>query len=828
MCESIESELDALKKPLLFASKDNFSNLLKIKNLPSLVNDLYIKALAKDLPENVINVLNKINKSFSDFEELSTKEKKDIINKALEILSNIKSDIASSVLLESGSNLPKLNNKSQYNNPLKQPIRYIKGVGPYISKLFAKRDVYSIEDLLFYFPRTYEDRRKIKKMSSIKPGDKETVLGQVVLCGKVQTRSSSVFRVMISDESSSISLIWFKFNEKFLRNTYKKGISLIVNGEITFNSYDNSLQIIHPKPENIEIIENEKDISEESIHFNRIVPIYPLTEGLKQRRIRKILKNTVDSYSSLFPESIPNEIIKKNGLLSLNESIKEVHFPNSSQDLVDLSSVYSVYDSKPHKTVAFYEFFLLELGLGIKKRDITKREGIPFKSDGNLVNKLTEKLPFELTDEQTYVIKEIESDMRSSSPMNRLLQGDVGSGKTVVSLIAMLNAIESGYQAVLMAPTEILAEQHLKSISNFLNDLDFGGVVLLKSALSKNERKMAYMNIETGSAQIIIGTHALIEEKVKFKNLGLVIIDEQHRFGVMQRAKLMGKGVNPDVLVMTATPIPRTLAITVYGDLDVSVIDKLPPGRKEVVTLSFKDNENSRKKIYEVVEQELKKGRQGYFIYPFIDESENLEFKHVRYVTKMYEVLQEEAFQNYRVGLLHGKMSSDEKDNIMNKFKANDLDILVSTTVVEVGVDVPNATFMVVENAERYGLSQLHQLRGRIGRGEFKSFCILVSSYASSGEAERKLNIMCNTTDGFRIAELDLEIRGPGEFLGTKQSGIPQFKFANLIRDSRILSEARDQAFTLIEKDPTLSKNPKLREQVDSKWGEMLDIHTIS
>jgi ATP-dependent DNA helicase RecG len=417
--------------------------------------------------------------------------------------------------------------------------------------------------------------------------------------------------------------------------------------------------------------------------------------------------------------------------------------------------------------------------------------------------------------------------MLSDRPMNRLLQGDVGSGKTIVALLSILKAVESGYQAVLMVPTEILAEQHLASVLEYVKGMGLR-VVFLKSSLSKSEKNIYYKAIMSGEAQIAVGTHALIQDKVDFKNLGLVVIDEQHRFGVMQRARLMSKGKNPDVLVMTATPIPRTLALTVYGDLDVSVLDELPPGRKKIKTKVYYDQKGSRERAYSIVRKEIEKGRQAYVVYPMIEESESPDFKDLKYATQMAEEFQNDVFPDFRVGLLHGKMKTDEKEAVMKRFISHHLDILVATTVIEVGVDVPNVTVMVVENAERFGLTQLHQLRGRIGRGGHDSYCILISSFKRSEDAEKRLMIMEETSDGFKIAESDLIIRGPGDFLGTKQSGLPQFRFANLIRDSRILGEAREDAFNLVKQDPELSKYPKLLEQVLNKWGELLELGGIS
>ncbi|MGI9534539.1 MAG: ATP-dependent DNA helicase RecG, partial [Thermodesulfobacteriota bacterium] len=548
---------------------------------------------------------------------------------------------------------------------------------------------------------------------------------------------------------------------------------------------------------------------------------------LTQRRIRSILKTVVDKYVDKLTYTIPKELVNKCSLIGLSEAIKEVHFPEKYDNVVDLEDSDQVNASLPHKTIVFFEFLMLELDLGLKKRNIVKKRGISFKNSGKISTQFIKNLPFNLTNAQAGVIEEIKSDMNTKTPMNRLVQGDVGSGKTIVSLISILKAVESGYQTVLMAPTEILCEQHYRSIVNYLEGFNIN-VVLLKSALNSAEKRKVNKAIKNGEAQIVLGTHALIEDCVEFYKLGLVVIDEQHRFGVMQRARLMDKAENPDVLVMTATPIPRTLAITVYGDLDISLIDELPPGRKEITTLKYNDNEKNRSQIYDLIRTELDKGRQGYVVCPFIEESESPEFRHIKYVGSVYDNLKNNIYSDFDIGLLHGQMSSDEKDEIMNKFISNHINILVSTTVIEVGVDVQNATFMLIENSERYGLSQLHQLRGRIGRSDLESFCILISDYAKSEGAEKKLDIMTKTNDGFKIAEADLQIRGPGDFLGTKQSGIPQFKFANLIRDWKLLYEAREIAFDMISDDPNLDEYHDLRNYIKTKWGEMLGFQLMS
>ena len=843
MSQDLIAILTALEKPLKFASSKNFANLDKIKALDQLAGDLTLKALSLPLSGAQSKAVENIRDLFKTYESLDFGQKQKVIESSLKIierLRNIDSHLSSQnkqqgtvttvdvPIRESDISFSEteVGGSVQSENISEIPIQFVKGVGPRIASMLKKKDVETVEDALNYFPRAYEDRRTIKKISKLIPGQRQTVIGTIMLAGKIRTKSRSLYQVVISDGTGTVTLVWFQFNEKYLRTAYKKGASIILTSEVTLG-YRDTLQIVHPRPEDIEVIDEGEEIDEDNIHFNRIVPIYPLTEGLKQRRMRRIMKFVVDKYGSLIRSFMPSEIVKKRDILDYGPALKRVHFPDDQDKAIDLFDQKSVYESKPHRTVSYSEFFLTEIGLAIKKRDVAKLSGIAFSPTGELTDNLLNNLPFDLTSAQKRVISEIEKDMRSKTPMNRLLQGDVGSGKTIVAVLSILKAVESGYQAVLMAPTEILAEQHLASVLEYVRGMGLR-VVFLKSGLSKSEKNTYYKAIMSGEAQIAVGTHALIQDKVDFKNLGLVVIDEQHRFGVMQRAELMSKGLNPDVLVMTATPIPRTLALTVYGDLDVSVLDELPPGRKEIKTKVYYDQKGSREKAYNTVRKEIEKGRQAYVVYPMIEESENPDFKNVKYATQMAEELQNEIFPNYKVGLLHGRMKAEEKQAVMKRFISHHLDILVATTVIEVGVDVPNSTVMVVENAERFGLTQLHQLRGRIGRGGYDSYCILISSFKRSEDAEKRLTIMEETTDGFKIAEADLTIRGPGDFLGTKQSGLPQFRFANLIRDARILSEAREDAFDIVKKDPELSKYPELLEQVLSNWGELLELGGIS
>ena len=843
MSQDLITILTALEKPLRFASGKNYSNLDKIKALDQHVGDLTLKALSLPLSQGESEVIENIRSSFKTYEGLDNRKKREVINITLEKIEELKShgdksglqkkqqanltkDKASIEKVDGSIADTEVAGQVRSENISEIPIQFVKGVGPRIASMLKKKDIETVEDALNYFPRAYEDRRTINKISKLVPGQRQTVMGKIMLAGKVKTARRSLYQVVISDGTGTVTLVWFQFNERYLRTAYKKGSSVILTSEVVLG-YRDTLQIVHPRPEDIEVIDEGEEMDEDNIHFNRIVPIYPLTEGLKQRRMRRIMKSVVDTYGSSAGSFLPAEIIKKRDILEYGPALKRVHFPNDRDKVTNLFEQKSVYESKPHRTVSYSEFFLTEIGLAIKKRDVAKLSGIAFSPSGELTHNLLSKLPFDLTSAQRRVVSEIEQDMCADTPMNRLLQGDVGSGKTIVALLSILKAVESGYQAVLMAPTEILAEQHLASVLEYVRGMGLR-VVFLKSGLSKSEKNTYYKALMSGEAQIAVGTHALIQDKVDFKNLGLVVIDEQHRFGVMQRAELMSKGLNPDVLVMTATPIPRTLALTVYGDLDVSVLDELPEGRKEIKTKVYYDQKGSRDKAYNTVRKEIIKGRQAYVVYPMIEESENPDFKDIKYATQMAEELQNEIFPDFRVGLLHGRMKANEKEVVMKRFASHHLDILVATTVIEVGVDVSNATVMVVENAERFGLTQLHQLRGRVGRGGHDSHCILISSFKRSEDAERRLTIMESTSDGFKIAEADLTIRGPGDFLGTKQSGLPQFRFANLIRDVRILSEAREDAFNLVKKDPELSKYPKLLEQVLNKWGELLQLGGIS
>ena len=676
---------------------------------------------------------------------------------------------------------------------LKESVQYLKGIGPQRAEALKSAGIETVEDLLYYIPRRYLDRSTILPMAKVKVGSATTVIGRVEAFGRARTRKPQ-FQVILKDNTGFIRLVWFsKLN--WVKNRFEENDLVVASGQVTLYR---GLQMVHPE---FEIISKkaEGDISDdELIHTGRVIPLYPSTAELKKFRLdsrgfRRVLKPLLDEAPSLVKESLPENVIADLKLPPLSESIRKIHFPD------DLKSA-----GLAKARLAFDELFYLELMLALRKKRIHREEGIVFGKPGNLVRGLLKMLPFQLTDAQKKVLREISADMMSNASMHRLLQGDVGSGKTIVALVAMLMAVESGYQGALMAPTEILAEQHFITIHQLMESLGVK-VGLLTSSVTGADREIILQKIKSGEAQVVIGTHALIQEKVEFSKLGLVVIDEQHRFGVMQRAKLKEKGPSPDVLVMTATPIPRSLALTAYGDLDVSVIDALPPGRKPIKTSLF--TESSKSKMYEFVERELKKGHQVYIVYPLVEESEKADLKAA---TESYEFLREEIFPNRRLALLHGRIKSKERETIMQAFRNREYDILVATTVIEVGVDIPNATVMVIEHAERFGLSQLHQLRGRIGRGADQSWSLLVANPPLSQEAEKRLKTMTATNDGFKISEMDLKLRGPGEFFGTRQHGLPELKIADIVTDAKLLYRARDWAFRIVGEDPKLTQKDNL------------------
>ncbi|RKZ24524.1 DNA helicase RecG [bacterium] len=655
---------------------------------------------------------------------------------------------------------------------LESPVQYLKGVGPRKAELLKKLGVESLKDLLYLSPRRWLDRSVIKPIGSVRNGETVTVIGEVLDAWVETTKGGKkIGTVVIWDGTGALTGRWF--NQDWVEKVFKKHMKVVFSGEISFFK---GFQILNPE---YEILESE---DYELVHTGRIVPLYPLTAGLNQKFMRKLVKNVIENYLHMLHDPIPEEIRRELSLYSLPEAIRKLHFPEKIQEI-----------EEARKRLAWDEIFYVQVFLAERKLSLEKKPGIGFNPESKLLEKFLSSLPFELTSAQRRVLSEIKEDMKKETPMNRLLQGDVGSGKTVIALSAMLIAVDNGYQATLMAPTEILASQHFYVFKNFLQGLGVP-VLSLLGGMKKTERKLVLTRLENGEPAVVVGTHALLEEDVKLPKLGLVVIDEQHRFGVLQRSRLREKGDNVDVLVMTATPIPRTLTLTIYGDLDVSVLDELPPGRKPVKTRWVR--EDKREKVYEWLRERIEKGEQAYVVLPLIEESEKL---NLRAVVDMYEELKK-RFPSFRIGMLHGRMGKDEKEGIMDAFRKGEIQILVSTTVIEVGVDVPDATIMIIEHAERFGLSQLHQLRGRVGRGEKKSYCILITPRKITEDAERRLAAMEQYSDGFKLSEIDLEIRGPGEFFGTRQHGFPDFKFFDIFRDKKLLSDARKIAWRVAQK----------------------------
>ena len=690
-------------------------------------------------------------------------------------------------------------------------IQYVKGVGPGLARVLANRNIYTVGDLFFHFPYRYIDRRKIEKINEVTPGKDKVVIAEVVTSGVsfLGKRRARIYEVIATDGSGFISAKWFHFHPKFMAGRYKKDAKILFAGELS--EYNNTKQFIHPETESL----GEDDTPSSA---GRLFPIYPLTEGISQRMLRKIFQSAWEKFSCCLLNPFPQDFMKKHGLKDLKGAVEYLHNPPSDAD----PNLLNERRTAEHRTVIFSEFFLLEVALAMKRAKTARESGIAFTFKKGAHDDFIAGLPFKLTGAQERVIDEIRKDMARSHPMNRLLQGDVGSGKTVVALAAALQASANGYQAAFMAPTEILAEQHFATVSVIADRLKVP-CALLTASVKGEVREGIYAGVKSGAIPILIGTHAIIQDDVKFKNLGLAIIDEQHRFGVEQRLALHRKGSSPDILVMTATPIPRTLAMTLYGDLEVSVLDELPKGRKPIYTKVY--FERAREDLYRGMRMELSKGHQIYVVYPLIEESEKIDLKNA---TEMSEELSRIFAPDYRVALLHGRMKGDEKDAIMKDFKAGRIHILAATSVVEVGVDVPNATVMMIEHAERFGLAQLHQLRGRVGRGDAQSYCVLVLGGPQSAESRARLSIMVETTDGFRVAEEDLRIRGPGEFLGTRQSGLPEFKMADIVRDIGILQIARQAAFEIVADDPGLElpKNRPFREAVEH--GIKLDLGKVA
>ena len=678
---------------------------------------------------------------------------------------------------------------------LNQNIQYLKGVGPKRAYKLKRLNIETIKDLIFFIPRDYEDRTIFKTLREGIKGEKISLKIEITGTGIISRsrQNLAILKVPFKDSSGFGYLVWF--NQNYLNDSFKIGDKLIVNGK--FNKIGMEYQIMNP-------------VFESPVKLNKvgtITPLYPLTEGLNNNEITTIIKNTLNENIKYITEIIPEYLMNKYKLMGKQEALFSIHFPENKDIMI-----------RAKKRLSYEELLILQLGLFIIKHKTYKNnDGIEF-SKAKEVFKFIDDLPFKLTSAQTKVVEEIINDMEDKKQMNRLIQGDVGAGKTIVGVIAMYKAVTSGYQAAMMAPTEILATQHFESLSSLFKPYNIR-CELLVGSINKKKKEQILQDLKEGKIDIILGTHAIIQDNVEFYRLGLTITDEQHRFGVKQRASLNQKGLNPDIIVMTATPIPRTLALILYGDLDISIIDELPPGRKEIET--YVVDKDMKARIYSFIDKQISQGRQAYIVCPLIEESDILSLSSAE---ELYKYLKNEVFTNYNIELLHGKMNAKDKEDIMDRFKHNLVNVLVSTTVIEVGVNVPNSNIMVIFNAERFGLAQLHQLRGRVGRGGYQSYCVLINESINPVSRER-MRIMQSTSDGFIISEKDLELRGPGEFFGTRQHGLPELKVANLITDMDILKIAQKDAQEIISKDPNLQSGEfsMLRQGIREMFNRSID-----
>ena len=909
--EHLQQVLERLARPIEFASRNKGTSLPSIKNLGSFISNQVIQALGEMVyPPQVEAELLALRELFVDEAGLPLETRQHRLVMARDILARLNTEFPKPMGLSHSETGTLAQHKPKSGIPLDEEtrltqervegmalgnpedfphssegrrapkggrarvsdaagsgsgdmklwelsIRYAKGVGPKRAALFSKLSVKTIEDAFWYLPWRYEDRSAILPLHALGPGTKATVLGTIhrSTLRRTRRRRMTILTVLIRDDSATLEAVFF--NQPYLEKILTTGTRVILSGPVSPGP--GGSPVLQMKSPQYEVVGQDEDLL---LHGGRIVSIYHETRGLTSRHLRWILHSLLDEYLPALEEIIPDAIRTKHQLPLLSEAVRQVHFPSQGTNIEALNS----WKTSAHRRLAFEESFLLQLALAIRQQ-LNKGEvpGISFQEATPLITRLRGQLPFHLTQAQEQVIEEIRQDMASPRPMNRLIQGDVGSGKTVVALHAMVTACGSGYQTAFMAPTEILAEQHFLTLRTLLDALGIQAVVV-KGGTSSRERTKALERIKSGEVQIVIGTHALIEEDVQFAKLGLVVVDEQHKFGVLQRATLRSKGLHPDVLVMTATPIPRTLAMTVYGDLDVSVIRELPPGRKPIRTRVFRRSERGR--AYQVLRDYVQKGGQAYVVYPLVEESEKVDLEAAMQAA---ERLQTEEFPSMRVGLLHGRMKSEEKSQAMASFKNGEIQILVATTVIEVGLDVPNATVMLIEHADRFGLAQLHQLRGRVGRGAQQSLCLLVSPSGrgrtgspfgsgteggstgpgqtplpltlatgpipSSGSgpvgipqsAQQRLQAMVNCSDGFKIAEEDLRIRGPGEFLGVRQWGVPEFRVVDLARDATLLEQARQEAFAVVARDPHLSlpEHHALKAAMLRRWQTKFDLGSV-
>ena len=810
MKEAVEN----IRKLLTLLVKEDFKYFNRVK-APDRALLLYLGQIKPFVSGRKREFIEKVEGYLKEFDILSEEQKKRLIKELHTVFTlkfsveEIEKDLRKSKERVVSKEKKSFSHLEKY--PVKaffQPVDTVKSLKPQSVKRLKKLGLETIYDVLFYLPYRYEDRTTVTPLNCLRDGETVLVKGKVVNVIETTTKKGKkLLKTVIYDTHGKLTLMFlqprvFGFYKKLFSQAKELNKEVIAYGRVKRSGL--SFTMVHPE---IEIYEPGRRFGKVGV----ILPVYHLSEGLKQHTIRKDIATVVKSTVPRFPEYLPQDILKKRQLPDIAEAIWNLHFPSTDVEALE------EFKTPFQRRLIYDELFLFQLLLAVVKRSIKREKGISFPVNEKMIDEFKKHLPFKLTAAQERVLSEIVADMRNEEPMNRLVQGDVGSGKTVVAAAAAFFAVRSGYQVAVMAPTEILANQHFKKFKQFLSPFGIK-VGILTGSMTQKEKNTMLKAIKSGYFEVVVGTHALIQDKVEFKNLGLVIIDEQHRFGVKQRAELKNKGKQPDFLVMTATPIPRTLALTAYGDLDISIIDELPAGRKPVKTKIVFEDEIG--KVVSFLKKELEKGNRVYVVYPLVEESEKIELKAA---TQMYQFWKEKL-KGFKVGLLHGKMKQDEKDEVMEKFKSGEYQVLVSTTVIEVGVDVPEATVMVIEHAERFGLAQLHQLRGRVGRSDRPSYCFLVTKRTVGEDAIKRLKILESTNDGFKVAEADLAFRGPGELTGTKQSGMGEFKIADLGRDFEILKQARSDAFELIEKNPELSGLENLKQLLNYKISDNIDL----
>lgn len=834
----LQEWLDRLARPIEFASRDDCAHLRTITNLSAFISSQVLSALRQDVYSKAIEArLISLRDLFVDFhsglpldEQRRRLRAAAVLIKALRAVDqeNLIRSKKSPTQASSHSNVTGAGRSDLWN----LSVRFVKGVGPKRTNVLQRLQIATVEDALWTVPWRYEDRSVMTPIGNLVPGMSASICGVIGSCEMKRTRNRrlSVMEVGVEDQSGRMHVVFF--NQPYLEEMLTVGTRVMMSGRVL--SGRQGWVIPRMDVAQYEIIGED---TESTLHVGRIVPIYHETKGWTSRQMRMLVRNLLADHGREIADHLPMSLRARRRLIPIHEALQDVHFPKTGTDLQLLERG----KTPAHRRLAFEELLLLQLALASRHRAVhDEPKELQFNPRTPLLEQLGRLLPFRLTTAQDRVIREIFRDMISPRPMNRLVQGDVGSGKTAVALHALVMACGSGYQAALMAPTEILAEQHYRNLSGTLQALGLR-TTLVRGGDKASVKKIQIEQLVSGEVHVAIGTHALIQQGVRFKNLGLVVVDEQHKFGVLQRKTLIDKGYKPDVLVLTATPIPRTLAMTVYGDLDVSVIDVLPPGRKPVRTFLF--HEAQRRRAYQIVRDELRAERQAYVVYPLVDESEKTD---LQAAIQGAEQLQNGELSEFRVGLLHGRMKAAEKEAVMADFKAGTIQVLVATTVIEVGVDVSNATVILIEHAERFGLAQLHQLRGRVGRGNQQAYCLLMARHLGRGRAQsggramgseesvstarERLEALVRSHDGFVIAEDDLRIRGPGEFFGLRQWGMPEFRVANLVSDADLLEQARQEAFTLLKSDPGLKEpdHRELREAMLRKWEKKLELGSVS